>query len=113
MFHPVVSKNADINIVPSVMIDIHNTYSGTPDNRLNSGFCGDIFKFIFPFIDIEPAAYLVTGKKDVLFPVIIKIAYSNTASHITKLIDKRTGRIDFVNIITKMNTGFRCTQLCK
>ena len=68
----VLSENANINIIVPVVIDIHDTYAGTPDIGMESGFFRYIFKFIIPFIDIEAAADLVAGKKISFFPSLLK-----------------------------------------
>ena len=47
------------------MIDIDNTYTGTPNIRTDTGFFRYIIKLIISFIYIETAAYLVSGKKNI------------------------------------------------
>ncbi len=87
----VLSKNADIYIIITVVVDIHNAYARAPDICFDSGFFCNILKLVVSFIDIEPAGDLVAGKKYILFPVIIKITDANATAHISKLVDKGMG----------------------
>ena len=51
-------------------------------------FFGYIFELIISFVDIEPATRLVCGKENIFQPIIIKIADTNPATHISKFVDE-------------------------
>jgi hypothetical protein len=80
----------NINIQPSVVVNIHKYNSRTPHTILhNSRMRGDIFKFETAFVQVEFIITHIRGEKNIRQSVIIYIARSHAAS-IIKIPEKKT-----------------------
>jgi hypothetical protein len=69
-----VRGGADIQVHPAIVVDIHDRYTTIPTSLyIDVGSICHIFKLKFTFIQVERIRYLVTGKKNVLKTIVIKI----------------------------------------
>ena len=104
--HQVFTQYTNIDIIITIVINVYNTHTRCPYICSDTRLFRYIFELVIPFIDIQTATDLIAGKENILQSVIIKIANAYAATHISKFIDKGTGRIAIIHIISEMNTRF-------
>ena len=97
---------ANINIQPAIAVYIFHGNTGIPMMiTLQTGFCGDVFKFPVAFIEVEFVVVLVWGKKNIWFAIIINVANGNATAVVKVVIVEDVHSIIVLHIVAEGNVG--------